>query len=277
MIDRWGFSQVQFDLEPVKLLVIPRAKYATWLVEKYLAGSRTGTLTIISNIEALKPLYGLKRGVEYYGNQVYQPGDNLKNIDWKHSFKYNELIVKEFTEFHGQSAIILINLVAGSEEEADKLAYNILITALSLAVENIPAALAVYNQESVKITTETLTSQKLIIQALKTVNQIENSPARQRYLKAPEVSRLRSNIRRLEQVSGQPSRVLRELLQFEFHNLKNEAGSSPVTRAMASVKAKVNQECSVISISRRNHDAEALAFTAYALSQKGQRLIDIGS
>ncbi|MFC1943739.1 DUF58 domain-containing protein [Chloroflexota bacterium] len=151
--DRWGLIQISFELEPIRLYVIPRARYAAWLAKKYLAGSKPGALPIISNITALKPTHGLRRGIEYYGSQLYQPGDSLKNIDWKHSLKHSELITKEFTEFQGRSAIILINLAVGNAEEADKLAYNIIVTAISLARENIPAALAAYNHEAVKVTT----------------------------------------------------------------------------------------------------------------------------
>ncbi|MFC1966916.1 DUF58 domain-containing protein, partial [Chloroflexota bacterium] len=141
-MDRWGLIQNKFELNPIRLYVIPRARYAAWLAKKYLAETKPGDVPLISNIEALKPIYGLRRGVEYYGSQLYQPGDSLKNIDWKHSLKYNELVTKEFAGFHGRSAIILINLAVGDAEEADKLAYKIIATAISLARENIPVALA---------------------------------------------------------------------------------------------------------------------------------------
>ena len=78
---------------------------------------------------------------------MYQPGDNLKNIDWKHSVKYNELVTREFFEIQGQPVILLINLVAGDTEETDKLAYNIIVAALSLAQDGIPAALAAYDDQ----------------------------------------------------------------------------------------------------------------------------------
>jgi uncharacterized protein (DUF58 family) len=77
--DRWGLIQIRFDLEPIRLYVIPRARYAAWLAKRYLAGTKPGALLLISNIEALKPIYGLRRGVEYYGSQLYQPGDSLKS------------------------------------------------------------------------------------------------------------------------------------------------------------------------------------------------------
>jgi uncharacterized protein (DUF58 family) len=124
VIDPWGLSQIRFEISPVKLVVIPRARYADFLARKYLSGSKTGRLPLVSNVGAVRSLYGLRQGIEFYGNRMYQPGDNLKNIDWKHSVKYNELVTREFFEIQGQPVILLINLVAGDAEETDKLAYN---------------------------------------------------------------------------------------------------------------------------------------------------------
>ena len=65
-IDRWGLWQTQFIIEPVRLNIIPRARYAAWLAKRYLAESRTGMLPLISTVGTLRPLYGLRAGVEYY-------------------------------------------------------------------------------------------------------------------------------------------------------------------------------------------------------------------
>jgi len=191
-IDRWGLIQTRFELEPIHLYVIPRARYAAWLAKRYLAETKPGALPLISNISALRPIHGLRRGVEYYGSQLYQPGDSLKRIDWKHSLKYNELISKEFAELHGQPAIILINLAVGNAEEADKLAYNIIVTAISLARENIPAALAAYNHEGVKVTTPTLQPRQLLLQSLQVAQEMVTFINPVKYLNPPDVARLGS-------------------------------------------------------------------------------------
>jgi hypothetical protein len=41
-------------------------------VQEYLSTENRSAL-LVTNIEALKPLYGMRRGIEYYGNQSYQP------------------------------------------------------------------------------------------------------------------------------------------------------------------------------------------------------------
>jgi uncharacterized protein (DUF58 family) len=120
--DIWGLTQFKFAISPVQLNVIPRARYAAWLAKKYLETTKQGMLPLISNVSTVKPKYGLRRGVEYYGSQLYQAGDELKSLDWKHSAKYNKMITKEFIEFNGQPAILLVNLAVGNAEEADETA-----------------------------------------------------------------------------------------------------------------------------------------------------------
>ena len=273
--DRWGLIKIRFELEPIRLFVIPRARYAAWLAKRYLAGTKQGALPLISNIEALQPIYGLRRGVEYYGSQLYQPGDSLKNIDWKHSLKYNELITKEFSEFHGQPAIILINLAVGNAEEADKLAYNIIVTAISLAQDNIPAALAAYNHEGVKVTTPTLQAQQLVLKSLQVAQEMVTFINPVKYLNPPDVTRLRANISRIGFAESKASHVLAQLLQLEFNNLRNTARLNPATKALTQAFAKVDKQSNIVVISHRNHDAEALAFNTFSFTRKGNAVITI--
>jgi len=274
-IDRWGLIQIKFDLQPIRLYVIPRAGYAAWLARRYLAGTRPGPLSLISNIQALKPIHGLRRGVEYYGSQLYQPGDSLKNIDWKHSLKYNELITKEFTEFHGQPAVILVNLAVGDAEEADKLAYKIIVTAISLAQENIPAALAAYNHEGVQLTTTMLQQQQLVLKSLQVAQEMVAFVNPVKYLDPPDVTRLRANISRVRFAESEAAKVLAQLLQLEYNNLNNNAKLNPATRALSEVFTKVDRQSNVVIISHRNHDAEALAFNTLSLARKGNAVIAV--
>jgi hypothetical protein len=274
-IDPWGLSQARFEISPVKLVVIPRARYADWLARKYLSGSRFGRLPLVSNVGAIKSLYGLRQGIEFYGNRMYQPGDHLKNIDWKHSVKYNELVTREFFEIQGQPVIILINLVASDAEETDTLAYNIIVAALSLAQDGIPAAIAAYNNQGVVLSTPSLGAQELTIRTLEIVKEIVSQENTVKSLNPPDVGRLRANIRRLSQVESQPAGVLRELLQIELKSLRNNARSSPCTAALNEVMMKADQQSTILVISNQNHDAEALAFNLHALTVKGNTIIAV--
>ena len=208
VIDPWGLSQVRFEINPVQLVVIPRARYADYLARKYLAGSRFGRLPLVSAVGTIRSLYGLRQGIEFYGNRMYLPGDNLKNIDWKHSVKYNELVTKEFFEIQGQPVILLINLVAGDPEEKDKLAYNIIVAALSLAQDGIPTALAAYDDQGVILSTPSLASHELTVRTLEIVKEIVTRENTAKSLNPPDVARLRANIRRLSETESAPAGVL---------------------------------------------------------------------
>jgi uncharacterized protein (DUF58 family) len=274
-IDRWGLFQVRFSIQPVNLIVIPRARYAEWVADKYLEGTKPGELPLIANVSSLQTAYGLRRGIEYYGNQMYQPGDNLNDIDWKHSYKYNELIVKEYTEFHGQSVITLVNLVAGNDEEKDILAYNILVTAITLAQENIPVILAAYTDSEAAASTDILHGQRLVLQALKIVKEIVVKTESVRYLEPPNMIKLRANILRLQKADSRPAGVLSELLQMEYKNISLNARNSPLTAAFNKAANKTTQQAATVVISHRNHDAEALAFNEYMFSRNGTSVIYI--
>jgi len=217
----------------------------------------------------------LRRGVEYYGSQLYQPGDSLKNIDWKHSLKYNELITREFAEFHGWSAVILINLAAGNAEEADKLAYKIIVTAISLARENVPAALAVYNHENVILTTTTLQPQQLLLRSLRVAQEMVTYIDPVKYLSPPDVVRLRANINRIQFAESKASQVLSQLLKLEYQNLNKNAKRNPATKALTEVFAKTDKQSNIVIISNYNHDAEALAFNTFNFARRGNTTITV--
>ncbi|MFC1898814.1 DUF58 domain-containing protein [Chloroflexota bacterium] len=272
-IDYWGLTQTRFEIEPIRLHVIPRARYAAWLAKKYLDSTKPGNLSIISNLEAIKPISGMRRGIEYYGSQIYQPGDSLKNIDWKHSLKYNELISKEFIESRGRPVILLINLVAKNEDELDGLGYNIIVSAISLAKNNIPAALAVYDHEGVKITTPQIPSNELVLKTLQVTRDLVIFMDPLKYLSTADIARLRSNISRLRSTENQASRVLTEIMQLEYMSLNNNAKINPASKALSEVFKKADKQSNIVIISQRNHDAEALSLNTFQLEQKGNTVI----
>ena len=273
--DILGLTQTRFDLEPIRLYVIPRAKYAAWLAKKYLENTRPGNLSIISNIQSLKPVMGLRRGIEYYGSQQYQPGDSLKNIDWKHSLKSDKLISKEFTEFHGRPALMLVNLAVGSDEEKDKTAYKIIVTALSLARENVPTAISAYDHEGVKMATASMHSQQLLLNALAVARQLVWYDTPLRYLGSADVDRLKANISRLRFSENTASKVISGLLQFEYRSLNLGSKLNPATRALSDVLGRIDRQSNIVIISSRNHDGEALAFNTHMLSRKGNSVINV--
>lgn len=276
-IDRWGLIQVHFSFEPVLLYIIPRAKYAEWLAKKYLGETKAGSVLLSSSRLASAPVYGLRRGIEYFGNRVYQAGDSLKNIDWKSSAKHRELISKEFVEFHGQSVIALINLSVGDEEEADKLIYWLIIMALTMAQENIPVILAAYDHENIRLVTPLLQGRQLIIQALEIAKGMVRFINPVKYLNPPDIARLRADISRISLAKSESSQKLASLLEIEYENLSQEARKSPATRALLAAFSKGDRQSNILIISHRNHDAIALAVNTENYSRKGNAVIPIYS
>ena len=167
----------------------------------------------------------------------------------------------------------MINLAAKNEEDLDKLGYNIIASAISLAKNNIPVALAVYDHESVKMTTPLLQSRGLMLKVLKTTQELVIFADPLKYLNTADVSRLRSNTHRLGLVKNQASQVLAEVLQLEYRNLNNNAKLNPASKALLEVFRKADKQSNILIISQCNHDAEALAFNAFQLAQKGNTVI----
>ncbi len=275
VIDRWGLTQVRFQLSPVKLHVIPRARYASWLAKKYLEATKPGNLPIISNISAIRPQFGLRRGVEYYGSQTYQPGDELRSIDWKHSVKYNKMITKEFIEFHGQPAMLLVNLSIKDAEEADELAQKIIMTALSLAQEQIPTVIAAYDHNDIKLVTPTLQPQQMVVRSLEITKGLTFFDNPTRYLYSPDVNRLKADINRLGFAESEASRTLSQLMKIEYKNLVESVVANPATRAINKALESSNTQSTIVVVSRLNHDANAVAVNSYLMARRGYSFVAI--
>ena len=273
--DCWGLIQVGFQIAPVRLYIIPRASYAVWLARKYLAATKPGMLPMISNVSAATPQFGFRRGIEYYNSQLYQPGDELKNMDWKHSAKYNQMITKEFVEFHGQPAVLLVNLAVDSAEEADKLAQKTIVTALSLAREQIPTVIAAYNQSGVKLVTQTLQPHQIVVQSLEITRDITIFETPSRYLYRPDIGKMRADINRLASVAGDSSKALAQLLSMEYANILNNVAFSPATKAINKAMKNSNHQYTFVVVSGLNHDADAIAANRFLLTRRGYAVVGV--
>ncbi len=268
VIDPRGVVQVNQLLQPVELHVIPRARYAEWLAMRYLeqAGARG---TIASTFPPKTPLMLHRRGVEYFDSRNYQPGDLLKDIDWKHTLKLNQLIVKEYIEVSGQVAIIAVNLSVTDAEEADKLAFNLITTALTLAQESVPTALAIYNHQKVILTTPVIDPRETLKQTLSVVKDITSVEFAHRFLKPPDISKLRRNITLLKRVTSKPAQRLLSMLDFEYKAIEEAAEGHPATLALSQSTKQVSPPAIIMLVSQLNHDVEAVRLTTEKLSKRG--------
>ncbi|MFC1916266.1 DUF58 domain-containing protein [Chloroflexota bacterium] len=265
-MDPRGFIQINQLFEPVALHVIPRAKYAAWLAVKYLEQTESGITTAESSLA--KVTSKTKRGMEYFDSRSYQPGDPLKNLDWKHTLKLNRLIVKEFVDTGGQSAIIAVNLSVTDAKEADKIAFNLITTALTLAQETIPTALAVYNHQRVVLTTPVTDPREILRWTLALVKDITSTNFAHRFLQLSDLRRLRRDIAELKQSTSEPAQRLLDMLNFEYQAIEKAARNHPATLALLLATEQAPPPATIVLISQFNHDAEALMVTTEKLSRR---------
>ena len=209
-----------------------------------------------------------KRGIEYFESRTYQPGDLLKNIDWKHTLKLNKLIVKEFIETGGRAAIIAVNLSVTDAEEADKIASNLITTALTLTQEAIPTALAVYNHQRVVLTTAILDPREILKRTLSLVKDITSVEFTYRLLQLPDLVKLRRDITQLRRATSEPAQQLLNILNFEYQAIEKTAKNHPATLALSSATEQAPSPATIVLISPLNHDAEALLVTTEKLSRR---------
>ena len=265
VIDSRGLIQINQISEPIELHVIPRAKYAEWIARKYLQQTGSGALAV-----SLPPqeTMMLRRGIEYHDSRIYQPGDQLKDVDWKHTMKLSKLIISEFVDAGEQAAIIVVNLSVSDAEEADKLAFNLITAALTLAREHIPTALAAYNHERVVFTTAVGDSREILKRTLSLVKDISSVDFARQYLKAPDIAKLRRNITYLKEAKSEPALRLLDVLKFEHRALEESVQNNPATAALSLVTRQPPAPATIFLISQLNHDAEAVLVNAEKLSRR---------
>jgi len=267
-VDQWGLTQTNQTLEPVELHIIPKAKYAEWLAKKYLEQTASGTAPIATTSPP-KTLKTARAGVEYSSSRPYQPGDSLKDVDWKHTSKLQQLIIKEYLNTQGQSAIIATNLTAKDPEEADELAYNLITSALTLATEALPTALVAYNQKDIIKTTNAINPSETLKNALKLTQNITLVEPLQRTLGPPDIKRLRRNISELEKAPTKPAEKLAEILNLEYQILQETAKEHPAGRALTRAAEGTPPPALITVVSSLSHDGDALAVTLEKLERKG--------
>ncbi len=271
-IDSHGLVRLNQVLEPLELHIIPRAKYATWLATKYLEQNGSG---VISEVKFARLAARHKRGTEYRSSRSYQPGDMLRDIDWKHTLKLSQLIVREYQEAGGLATIVAVNLTVTDSEEADTLAFSLITTALTLAKENIPAALAAYNHRGVVLCHGVSEPAEILRQTLALVKEINITQFSERYLEPIDIARIRRNISQLKQTDSEPALKLLDIFNFEHRAIEEMARNHPATLALTNAARQVPAPAMIFLVSRLNHDTEAVLVTGEKLAGRKYTLLPV--
>jgi len=270
-IDPWGLTVTRQSVDVVRLHVIPRARYAAWLARRYL--EQTSTRPTVFATSAIFRRRDVRGGLEYYGARGYAPGDSQRDIDWKRTVKLQKLIVKEFHAAGGQAAILAVGLDAPDADAADRLSYELLMTALTLAQERIPMGLAGYTQEEVINVTPLLASREAVVQALKFTERIERIAPVRRTLGFPNIGQLRRMHRMLQQA---PSRSrLVDLIAFEIQVAMNTAANHPATWALRQATTYIRPPASIVTLSATNEHKTALDITLDQFRTIGYRPVSL--
>jgi len=214
LVDPWGFTVRNQILEPVELHVIPKARYAEWLAKKFLEMTSSGSSWARSMVSS-RSAKSSRSGIEFYGNRRYVPGDALKNIDWRHTFKFQELVVKEFSGLSSQLKIIVVNLKARDIKDADQLAYNLVMSVLTLAVEGSSyGALIAYDEDELVSVVCLENPRELLKRALKLTGKISLGKGFERVLEPIDI-RLRNSLLSSAYSREKVNRGFLEILELE--------------------------------------------------------------
>lgn len=267
VIDSRGLLFTGQVLEPVDLHVIPRARFAQWLANKFLEQTSAGAGMAITVPRPSSR--NARRGVEFYGSRPYQPGDRWKDLDWKHSYMLNELITKEYAGGQDQNTILVADLTAKDAEAADKLAYNFVMSALTLATEALPSALAVYNHDEVLAATSPMNPRETLKKALGLTEKIIIFEPKEKVLQPTEMRRLKRSIGQLSGVQSESAQKLSEVLKFEFEANQQAAKDQPASEALALVTGNMQGPALITVVSAMTDDSDALLLTLERLKEKG--------
>ncbi len=265
-LDVYGLIQITQLLEPIELQVIPRAKYAQWLAKKLLehTGSGTSSATAETPLKALK---AARRSIEYYGNRPYQPGDKLREVDWKHTYMLGELTVKEFAGAHGQPIIIVANLTAKDAQDADRLVYNVVMAALTAATETLPSGLACFNQREVLASISPTNPRETLKKTLQITQKITIVKQLNRVLQLNEIRLTGKTINQLDQTQ------LTDILKLKFNNTKAAAKANLAVQALLNCINNTPSPVIIAVASSKTIDENALSGTMKQLKEKGYSMM----
>jgi hypothetical protein len=184
-----------------------------------------------------------------------------------------ELIVKEFSEAKGHAGIIVADLTAKNAEDADKLAYNLVMSALTLATEALPAALAVYNSREVLAATPPRGPRETLKKALELTEKISIVEPKEKVLQPLEVRRLKRSISQLAQAKTETARKLKEVLELEFEARQGTAREHPAAQALMKATQLTKVPAVITVASPLGYDSDALLFILEQLREKGYRTV----
>ena len=184
-------------------------------------------------------------------------------------------MVKEFLEDPDKSGILVANLTATDPEEADILGHGFVTSALTMAEEDIPMALAVYDQEKVLAVTKLLSPREAVKRTLMLAGEITLINPSERFLDPQEVKRLRRTIALLDTVDTEPARRLSDILKMEYTAMDLAAKEHPLSTILTETMRHVPPPATMTVVSPWNHDIDALSVMLEKVQRKGYSVVQV--
>jgi uncharacterized protein (DUF58 family) len=270
----WGLLSLGFTVKPLVLHVIPKARHAAWLARRYLETSREGHNSLTTG--SLASQASRSRGVEYQRIREYAPGDSLRDISWRATYKFGKMMTKERLDPVSGTVVLLVNIVAGNHDQADWLSYQLVMSALSAARQEQSLLLLAYDRHEPVQVTGPMKARDGVKMALQLSSQVTTASGPERRLAPPDFAGLRRTIRGLDQsMTPEAENPLGRLLKIELENLDSLANLHPVTTLVRNLLHRGVKGAAVTVISSWNHDAEALAKAVPQLRSQGYRTVDL--
>jgi hypothetical protein len=258
--DQMGLLKVGYTVDCAKLVIIPRAKYSEWLARKFMEqGAGSFSSSEVSFTKASLPNFKAI-GTEYHSSHLYSPGDNIKEIDWKHTARLRELVVKKYQNMYGNAAVVLLNLIAGSIYEVDRISSDLLNSVLTLARNSIRSVLVVYNEYEVVEMTSVMQPDALLRKVMYLIESISITKPSVRYLWPPDIKKLNRARRKLANVNQEPAKRLLTILDIESDAVQMASSRHPLSMALTKIISVVTPPAMLIPMTSLNHDAEVLRY-----------------
>jgi hypothetical protein len=277
--DGWGLLCVRQELTVLHIDVIPRARVARRAARLFLEGRgnvRGLSASVLSR--AVRRFLASGGGVEYLSSRLYAPGDTVRDVDWKHTAKLQKLTVKTYADESNPVGLMAVNLVVSDAEEADRLVYELISAALTVAQMSLKCVIASYDDGVVHVLSAPLDGKDLVKQALAAGRGLVFGSRWSRVLKVVglhDVARARA---RLQDVRSNAGVRLREVLGLEEQAVRHLVGAHPAGSLLETGQRRFSPGWCV-AISNMSHDAEAVVTGIREMERRGVRtlLLNIGS
>jgi uncharacterized protein (DUF58 family) len=248
LIDSRGLTCLRTRRRILDAAVVPRAKYAVELAQRYLQG-RT-VISIGSTVLTQRAdIQGVRQ--EFWANRPAQPGDSGRDIDWKRVAKYRSLIVREFRGPNERSLLLGVNLGTTSADEVDRLTHDLVLATITLADTPTIVTLVAYGTDAGATVIET-SGADLVREALAIVSRIERSNGGARTLASPNLAALRRIASRAD--------PLARLVDRQVAGIVERARMHPLSQAIDRLHAHGRVLGAIVILSNEQKDADALAW-----------------